>query len=114
MKSKTRLLLVVLLLAACEGKDATPVSVEVVKNPDRSVYLVDDYLDVTGGILKVTYSNGKTKEVSMTADMVMPDKLTVGEKVITVTYTEGETKLCHGACSREQTREAFLRRGAAV
>lgn len=101
MKSKTRLLLVVLLLAltftfalaACEGKDATPVSVEVVKNPDRSVYLVDDYLDVIGGILKVTYSNGKTKEVSMTADMVMPDKLTVGEKVITVTYTEGETKL---------------------
>ena len=59
MKSKTRLLLVVLLLAltftfalaACEGKEATPVSVEVVKNPDKSVYLVDDYLDVTGGIL---------------------------------------------------------------
>ena len=101
MKSKTRLLLVVLLLAltftfalaACEGKDATPVSVEVVKNPDKSVYLVDDYLDVTGGILKVTYSNGKAKETPMTADMVLSDKLTVGEKVITVTYTEGETKL---------------------
>lgn len=101
MKSKTRLLLVVLLLAltftfalaACEGKEATPVSVEVVKNPDKSVYLVDDYLDVTGGILKVTYSNGKAKETPMTADMVLSDKLTVGEKVITVTYTEGETKL---------------------
>ncbi len=101
MKSKTKLLLVVLLLAlaftfvlaACDGKDATPVSIEVTKAPDRSVYLVDDYLDVSGGILTVTYSNGKTKEVPMTQDMVMSDKMTVGEKKITVTYTEGEIKL---------------------
>ena len=101
MKSKTKLLLVVLLLAlaftfvlaACDGKDATPVSIEVTKAPDRSVYLVDDYLDVSGGILTVTYSNGKTKEVPMTQDMVMSDKMTVGEKKITVTYTGGEIKL---------------------
>lgn len=129
MKSKTKLLLVVLLLAlaftfvlaACDGKDATPVSIEVTKAPDRSVYLVDDYLDVSGGILTVTYSNGKTKEVPMTQDMVMSDKMTVGEKKITVTYTEGEIKLTSTwdvkvytkfvveLCACEQARKGFLR-----
>lgn len=101
MKSKTKILVVILLLAlsltlvltACGNDPATPVSIELTKIPDKSEYLVDDNLDVTGGVITVNYSNGETKEVPMTSDMVLSDKLTKGEKKITVTYTEGEIKL---------------------
>ena len=75
MKSKTRLLLVVLLLAltftfalaACEGKEATPVSVEVVKIPARTVLGGAELVEVTGGIGRVRSTTGKARLLTATA-----------------------------------------------
>lgn len=63
-------------------------SVEVVSLPYKSIYLQGvDQLDLTGCKLKVTYTQGGTSEIDVTADMVTGfDNTTVGTKTLTVTY----------------------------
>lgn len=67
-------------------------SIEVSKNPTKTSYFIGSKnLDVTGGKLKLTYSNGTSEEVDMTADMCSAvDLSTAGTKTVTVTY-QGKT-----------------------
>ena len=67
-------------------------SIEVSKNPTKTSYFTGSKnLDVTGGKLKVTYSNGTSEEVDMKADMCSAvDLSTAGTKTVTVTY-QGKT-----------------------
>lgn len=67
-------------------------SIEVSKNPTKTSYFTGSKnLDVTGGKLKLTYSNGTSEEVDMTEDMCSAvDLSTAGTKTVTVTY-QGKT-----------------------
>lgn len=67
-------------------------SIEVSENPTKTSYFTGSKnLDVTGGKLKLTYSNGTTDEIDMTSDMCSAvDLSTAGTKKVTVTY-QGKT-----------------------
>lgn len=84
-------------LSACDndGHDAdvdnvTLVSISVKSLSLKSEYYIGAPLDVSGGILIATYSDGSEKEIEITADMVSGfDSSTKGEKKYTIEY---ETK----------------------
>lgn len=66
--------------------------IEVSSKPDKTSYFTGSAaLDVTGGKIKVTYSNGTFEEVDMTSDMCSNvDLSTAGTKTVTVSY-KGKT-----------------------
>ncbi|MBQ8752062.1 MAG: bacterial Ig-like domain-containing protein, partial [Clostridia bacterium] len=69
-------------------------SIAVTTAPTKAVYELNTALDVTGGKLTLTYSDGSTKEVDMTADMVSGfDSATSGEKTLTVAYEDKTTTM---------------------
>ena len=62
------------------------------KAPTKSLYIVKEQLDLTGGSLKVTMASGAEKTETLTTSMIsgfIPTKL--GNQMVTVTY-EGFTK----------------------
>ncbi len=63
-------------------------SIEVSTLPSKLKYLEGkDALDVTGGKLKLTYNNGTSEVVDLTADMITGfDNTKVGPQTLTVTY----------------------------
>lgn len=67
-------------------------NISLSRQPDKTSYYVGaDGLDVMGGKVKVTYSNGETGEVDLINAMCSDvDFTTAGEKEVTVTY-EGKT-----------------------
>lgn len=67
-------------------------SIEVSKNPDKINYFTgSNDIDVTGGKVKLVYSNGTSEEIDMTSDMCSKvDLSTAGTKTVTVTY-QGKT-----------------------
>ncbi len=67
-------------------------SVSVQTKPTKLEYVQkQDALDVTGGVLKLTYSDGTTKTVTLTTGMVSGfNNSTLGQVTLTVTY-EGKT-----------------------
>ena len=70
---------------AASGK--TAVSIAVTTLP-KTVYQVGDALDVAGGIITVTYSDGTTSPVAMTASMISGfSSASAGTKTLTVTYS---------------------------
>ena len=55
--------------------------------PGQTVYAEGETLNLTGGSLKLTYDNGTTETIALTADMVSGyDALKVGVQTLTVTY----------------------------
>lgn len=62
--------------------------IEVSAKPAKTNYFTgSSALDVTGGKIKVTYSNGTSEEVDMTSDMCSNvDLSTAGNKTVTVNY----------------------------
>lgn len=55
--------------------------------PDKTVYMKMDSLDVTGGLLTLTYDDGTFEEIPMTADMVTGfDNTLLGSQELTVSY----------------------------
>ena len=42
-----------------------------IKTAPKTQYYVDDLLDITGGVITVTYSSGKTSDIAMTPDMII-------------------------------------------
>ena len=63
--------------------------------PQKVEYSQGEELDITGGVIKVTYTDGKTEEIQMTEAGVSIsgyDKDTVGEQVITVEYKGKSTQ----------------------
>lgn len=67
-------------------------SIEVSKNPDKINYFTgSNDIDVTGGKVKLMYSNGTSEEIDMTSDMCSKvDLSSAGTKTVTVTY-QGKT-----------------------
>ena len=64
----------------------------VIKNkPTKTSYLKGEELDITGGMITVTYQDTTTSDIPIAKNMITGyDKNTLGEQVITVTY-EGKT-----------------------
>ena len=66
------------------------ISVAVSKMPNKLTYKVGEKLDVTGGKLKVTFSDSTSIEVDMLAIMVSGFDATVaGKQSLTISYTDG-------------------------
>lgn len=72
--------------------DQTVQSVEIAQNPTKLSYVhKTEALDLTGGKLLVTYADGSTSTVDMTAQMASGfDNTNIGTNTVTVTY-EGKT-----------------------
>lgn len=68
-------------------------SIEVSKNPTKTDYFTgSSSLDVTGGKLKLTYTNGNTEEIDITSEMCSTiDFSSAGKKTVKVTYQGKET-----------------------
>ena len=66
------------------------ISVAVSKMPNKLTYKVGEKLDVTGGKLKVTFSDSTSIEVDILDVMVSGFDATVaGKQSLTITYTDG-------------------------
>ena len=79
--------LAVLCLTSC-GK-ALPTQVEVVTNPTKTEYNLNDVFDCSGAKIKVTYDNGSTEEFDVTVGMITPTLFDSTDiKHVTVTYAE--------------------------
>lgn len=62
-------------------------NITLTTDPAKKTYFIDQPLDVTGGEIKVSYDNGQTEAIPLTADMVSGfDSSTEGTKTLTVTY----------------------------
>ena len=63
-------------------------SISVAALPDKINYLEGkDEFDITGALLRLTYDNGTTEKIPMTAEMVSGfDNGVIGKQTITVTY----------------------------
>lgn len=72
---------------AC-NENVTVTSITLVDGTFKTEYTVGDKADFSSAKLNVTFSNGTTKEVSVTADMLNKaiDTTTVGENTYTITY----------------------------
>ena len=67
-------------------------AIEISTSP-KTAYAINDTLDVTGGKIKATYSDGSTKIVDITAEMVTGfTSATAGEHTLTVTYESCTTE----------------------
>lgn len=68
--------------------ERTLTSISVSKLPTKTEYIQnEENLDVTGGVITLTYNDGTTSTVAMTADMVTGFNSSVpGEQALTVTY----------------------------
>lgn len=73
--------------------DQTVQSIQITQNPNKLAYVHKvDTLDITGGKLLVTYMDGSTSTVNITAEMVSGfDNTNVGANTVTVTYGEKTT-----------------------
>ncbi|MGN1099953.1 MAG: bacterial Ig-like domain-containing protein [Christensenellales bacterium] len=94
MRKITRILLatilaVSLLLGAVScGENDSVRSIEIAQNPTQTYYSVGDALNLAGGKIKVTFSDGKTAEIALDDESVTveADTSTVGEKTVRVSY----------------------------
>ncbi len=69
------------------GKQVNVKSISILKAPTKTKYYVGDELDVTDGIIKVTYDDNSTGNIDMTPDMVSGFKpTTTGTQTLTVKY----------------------------
>lgn len=92
------LLICVVGMIACAPQQSTPqttvTAIEIDKLPTCTELSVGDVFSADGGTVKVTYSDGSTEIVSMTADEVELTKVNtnkVGVKTVTVTYRGQKT-----------------------
>ena len=64
-----------------------PTKIQYIQNKEK--------LDLTGGVIEVTYSNGSKEEIAMTSDDITVsgfDNKTIGKNTITITYKEKTVK----------------------
>lgn len=75
-----------------QASDDTLTKIEVLTQPENMEYCVGDVFDTAGLTLLATYSSGTTKNISdnYTTDY---DFSASGEKVVTITYSEGEVSV---------------------
>ena len=88
-------------------KSVTGISLDV--KPLKEIYIQgsDEELDLSGGVLKVNYSNGTTSFISLTNSRVSTtgfNTKTLGKKVITVSYEGYETSFTINVVLKEITK----------
>ena len=75
------------LLAACNNNDLE--SAALTEGVTLGPAVEGQDLDLNGKTITVTYKNGETKDVPLTAEMIAGfDKNTLGEQELTITYSE--------------------------
>lgn len=82
------------------GTDNEPISeisnITVKTQPTKTEYIQGEELDLAGGIILATYTDGKTEEIKMTDSQVIVhgyDKSKIGEQVLTVEYGGKTTQI---------------------
>ena len=84
-------------LVGTDNEPAIEVSNITVKTqPTKTEYIQGEELDLTGGVILVTYTDGKTEEIKMTDSQVIVsgyDKSKIGEQVLTVEYRGKTTQI---------------------
>lgn len=88
-----------------EGDNIALTEIKITQEPTKTTYKVGEKFDKTGMIITATYSDGTTKEVSNYT--YSPDiELTLENKEIIITYTEGEvTKTVNQKITVEEVKE---------
>ena len=84
------------LLTTLSADDKTVSSIKVHKSPDKTVYHKGEKLDLSGGVLLVTYDDGNITTVEMTDGSVSAsgfDSNKQGKQEITLSYSGKTTKL---------------------
>ncbi len=78
--------------------------IEVVTEPSKKTYIQNyEELDITGGKIRLTYSDTTTEEIDITEEMVTGfDNTTLGPQTLTVTY-EGKTATFEVTIIEERT-----------
>ncbi len=77
------------LFSACSSSDVTGIT--VLDKPEKTIYVVNEELDITGCTIRVNYSNGSSKTLAVTESMVSGfDTSSIGKRSITITYTVGK------------------------
>lgn len=83
-------------------------SVSVSQKPNKTEYTVGDTLDTSGLKLKLTYSDGSTKEIISGFNISSPDMSTAGTKTVTVIY-EGKTTSFNITVKEKETNSASIK-----
>lgn len=81
------ILVICMAFSACG--EAKVDSISVTKMPDKTIYYIGEVFSPEGGEITVTYENGESEVVSMTAEGVEISEVntsTAGVKTVTVTY----------------------------
>ena len=84
------LVTVLVLCVACGRKEATVTSIEVASGPSKTEYYQGEAFIVEDLVLKVTMSDGTTKEIAQGFTVETPT-LNPGENTIKVTYEGAQT-----------------------
>ncbi len=81
------ILMFTLLLFSCVKNKATVVGIEITKEPSKLEYVEGELFDKTGMVISKIYSDGTSKEIS---DYIIDktEKLTINDKIVTITYDE--------------------------
>lgn len=75
-------------------ENKTPKSIAVETKPTKSEYIIGDTVDLSGGVLKVTYTDGTTELVPLTAKeltVTLPTLSATGTKKVTVKFGNKST-----------------------
>lgn len=84
-------------LVGTDNEPAIEVSNITVKTqPTKTEYIQGEELDLTGGVILVTYTDGKTEEIKMTDSQVTTsgyNKNKLGEQIVTIIYKGKTTQI---------------------
>ena len=68
-------------------------NIRIKNNPDKMIYRINDYIDLTGLVLEVEYNDGTVEEITDGYTVDIEHLTEVGTTEITITYREQSTTL---------------------
>lgn len=81
--------------------------IEIKNLPNKTLYYLNEDINLTGGVIKVVYSNKTEENIKMTDKLVTIkgyDKIKIGKQVITVTYKENKTTFEISVIEKEEVK----------
>lgn len=99
-------LLVALLMCACGNKEqVTITSIKVVENSMKTQYEIDDPLDISGGQLLLTMSDGSTSYISIDESMIdvskFNTKTSASKRTLRITYNNLSCSFVYSVKAKE-------------